>query len=150
MNLHTRSSPLAKDLVFVVARRSSSHELAKISIVRQRALLGLVLRLLFSFLLFFRGLFLLSLRGGLTKFVSEAKLAHTVGIRHHTFGATHFRLHFEGVILQVLLARGNLSRLLLLRLLEVAEGRLRQHEVSLVWVVLDWASQNHVALLEMV
>ena len=85
----------------------------------------------------------------MSELISEAKLAHAVRVRDDAFSAAQLRLDLERVVLQVLLASSSLGLFGFLALLEVRKCGFSKHEVPLVRVVLDWASQDHVALLEM-
>jgi hypothetical protein len=78
----------------------------------------------------------------LAKHVGKAKLADPVTVGNLAFSATVVACSLEQVRAVCRFHR------LLLRFFEVVQRLLSEHEVSFVWVVFHWPSQNDVALLQ--
>jgi hypothetical protein len=91
------------------------------------------------------GLLLLSSSFGLAEHISEAVLTHTMPVRNLTFSFAQVTRSFEEVILD-----HGLLILLGIGMVELGKGTFSENEVTLVWVVFDWSSEDHVALLELV
>ena len=79
----------------------------------------------------------------LAKYISEAELTDTVSIWDVAVRSAELTICLEDVITWKTFLWLTLS---LLKVVEITFGK---HKISLVWIVFDWSSQDHGALLEL-